>query len=273
MNKMRPGLPTRHDEGRRRGRAAAILEPRAANGEPPRTGSPAARDPHEVLLGTRKRGRPGWLRWVAALALLLVLGAVGLRLATTQPPPPPVATPSGVEPVVARGKVQPVNHARIGTLAGGAVVSLSVQAGDLVREEQEIARVRSPNGTEAITAPWSGTITGVPVRLGDTVLPGAVIATIGDLSRLRVETTDLDEFMVGRVRVGQRVTVTVDALDDRPLRGYVHSLALQPEVTGVGDEHYPAVIELVETPPDLHIGMSVRVHFEEVSEATATPGG
>ena len=45
-----------------------------------------------------------------------------------------------------------------------------------------------------LVAPWRGTITDIPVHVGDTVPVGAVVASMGDLSRLQVETTDVDEF-------------------------------------------------------------------------------
>ena len=91
-------------------------------------------------------------------------------------------------------------HARIATLTGGVVTSLPVRPGQWVGEQQEIARIRLPGGAlEVLTAPWPGAVTGVQVNLGDTVLPGAIIATLGDLGRLQVETTDVDEFIIRHV--------------------------------------------------------------------------
>ncbi|MBI2322532.1 MAG: HlyD family efflux transporter periplasmic adaptor subunit, partial [Chloroflexi bacterium] len=136
-----------------------------------------------------------------------------------------------------------------------------VEVGEAVREQQEIARVRGPGGTEVLVAPWDGTITSLPVQVGDTVLPGALIATVGDLSRLQVETTDVDEFIIAYVRRGQAVTLSVDALDGRLLRGRVRSVALEPQRSAEGDEHYPVVIDLAEIPVELRPGMTVRVNF------------
>ena len=92
---------------------------------------------------------------------------------------------------------------------------------------------------------------------------GAVVASLGDLSRLQVETTDVDEFIVGRVHQGRAVRVTIDALDQRQLRGRIRSVSLEPRRGADGDDHYPTVIDLESLPLDLRIGMTVRVAFVE----------
>ena len=72
------------------------------------------------------------------------------------------------------------------------------------------------------------------------------MATIGDLSRLRAETTDVDEYLVDQIRRGQAVLLQVDALDQRTIPGFVRSVALEPQPGSAGFEHYPVVIDLVE---------------------------
>jgi HlyD family secretion protein len=209
----------------------------------------------------RRRALPRWLLGLIAAGAALVVLAVAWRALV--PPAPPVASSPPDAQIVARGQVRPVGQARVGTLAGGTVTRLVVRVGDRVEEEQEIARVRGPNGTEVLTAPWRGTITTVPVHHGDTVLPGAIVATVGDLSRLQVETTDVDEFVIARVRPGQLLALTVDALDGQELLARVHSVALELEHDRNGDEHYPIVLDLVDPPPDLRPGMTVRLHWPD----------
>ena len=68
----------------------------------------------------------------------------------------------------ARGVVRPVAQAKIGTLLGGIVNRIAVAIGQSVVEGQEIARIVNPNGaTEVLVAPWRGTITDIPVHVGD----------------------------------------------------------------------------------------------------------
>jgi multidrug efflux pump subunit AcrA (membrane-fusion protein) len=215
----------------------------------------------------RSRWRSPWL-WLILLALLLLLGggaavwqaAAGANGGAATPAPTPA-------PLTVRGRLVPVQQARIGTLAGGVVARLTVRPGDRVSEGQEIARLRGPAGTpEVVTAPWSGTILSVPASLGDTIMAGGEIAALGDLSRLQVETTDVDEFIINQVRREQRVTVLVDALDRREVPGFVATVALQPVATAAGDEHYPVTIALLEQPAGLRPGMSVRVIVPESTE-------
>lgn len=230
---------------------------------------PATPEPRPPSVATppplrRPRARRRWPWLVGGLLLALLIGGSWMF---TQRPAAPAPAPAPTTPTVrltARGKVQPVQQARIGTLGGGVVVRLSAVPGDSVVDQGEIARVRGPNGTvEVLTAPWAGTVTAVPVNYGDTVLAGATIATIGDLSRLQVETTDVDEYLIGKIQRGQPVDLIVDALDGRTLTGVVQRVTLQPQTNSTGDEQYPVVITLPSTVPGLRAGMSVRLTFQQ----------
>ncbi|MGZ9226201.1 MAG: efflux RND transporter periplasmic adaptor subunit, partial [Anaerolineales bacterium] len=53
-----------------------------------------------------------------------------------------------------------------------------------------------------LVAPFDGTIISVDVAPAETVVPGQVVIMLGDLSRYQIETTDLSERDVTRVRVG-----------------------------------------------------------------------
>ncbi len=124
--------------------------------------------------------------------------------------------------------------------------------------------MRGPGGLEVLVAPLDGVVTGVLVHAGDTVVPGTVVATVGDLRQLQVETTDVDEFLVGRVQPGQAVSMTVEALDRRELAGRVRTVALEPRPNPSGDPHYPVVIDLLGAlPPELRPGMTVRLTFAD----------
>jgi multidrug efflux pump subunit AcrA (membrane-fusion protein) len=159
----------------------------------------------------------------------------------------------------------PAQQARVGNVGGGSVRQLSVSAGGLVNEQQEIARVDGPSGsTEVVTAPFRGTVTNILVHAGDTLLPGAAIAIVADLRTLQVETSDVDEFLVGHVQVGQPVRVTVDALDNLELQGTVRTIAGLPQTdTSGGGQNYPVLIALNGVPTPVRAGMSIRVTFPD----------
>jgi multidrug efflux pump subunit AcrA (membrane-fusion protein) len=248
---------------------------------PVQTGTPGPNGQVPQGPRTAQRRRRWRLIGGAAAVLVLLLAGAAIWRQTAGAPPPPTPTPTPGPRYQAQGVVRPLAEARIGSAGGGVVASLNVREGDTLTSRQELARVSGPNGTEVIVAPWAGTVTGVLVTRGDTVAPGATVATLADLSRLRVETTDVDEYLIAQVRQGQPVAVRVEALDQRVLQGYVRSAALVPRPAPSGGQHYPVVIDLAELPPELRSGMTVRVAFDEPStetpattpaQGTATPG-
>jgi len=197
------------------------------------------------------------------VVLLALVGVVAMN-ALTRPTPALVAAPTPTAArLVAHGTIAPVSQARVGTLAGGVLSEVSVNVGQQVAAQQELARVRGPSSTEQLVAPFAGTITGVLAHTGDTLVPGAGVLLVADLTRLQVETTDVDEFLIGHVRPGQTVALSIDALDRRELTGRILTVALQPQTNATGDQHYPVTIDLGGTTPDLRPGMSVRITFPE----------
>jgi multidrug efflux pump subunit AcrA (membrane-fusion protein) len=213
------------------------------------------------------RCRSPWRRrlLLAVVAVALLAGAGLAWISSTTPPTTPAApvpTASSLR-LTARGQVRPIAQARIGTIQGGVVSQLAVDVGDTVGEQQEIARVRGPSGQiEVLTAPWHGTVTSLPVHVGDTVTPGTGVGTLGDLSRLQIETTDVDEYLIGYLFRGQHVGLTIDALDRRQFRGYVRTVSLQVEKNDSDDDHYPVIIDLTGPTAALRPGMTARVSFQ-----------
>ncbi len=196
------------------------------------------------------------------LLLLTVAGVAALRgNAAGQPATP--ADPSTIAELrlTARGVLAPVGQARVATLQGGVVQRIPVEVGQEVGERAEVARVLGPDGVEVLTAPWHGTITGVLVHSGDTVMPGTVVVNLGDLSRLQVETTDVDEFLIPSISKGQTVQVMFDALEGKRFAGTVRSVAPQPQTGPTGDTHYPVIVDLAGTVPEMRAGMTARLDF------------
>jgi multidrug resistance efflux pump len=112
-----------------------------------------------------------------------------------------------------------------------------------------------------VRAPFAGTVGLVAVREDERVEPAQPLVTLGDLSTLRVETTDLDEIDVARVEVGQQATVTFDALPDEAFAGRVVRIAPMAESDG-GGVNYTAVITLDALDPAIRWGMTAFVDIE-----------
>ena len=98
------------------------------------------------------------------------------------------------------------------------------QAGEALK----LAKVRLGYGS--VTAPLSGVVLSENVEAGDYVAPGTPVVTVGDLSnvwlRAYIEETDL-----GRVKIGQPVTVTTDTYPGKKYTGRVSFIAPQAEFT------------------------------------------
>lgn len=111
-----------------------------------------------------------------------------------------------------------------------------------------------------LVAPFDGTITRIDVSEGEFIAPGSVVLQIGDLTTLRVETTDLNEIDVARVAEGSPATVTFDALPSVEVTGEVVRIAPKSSLgTGV---NYAVIIELAEIPENVRWGMTAFVDIE-----------
>ncbi len=111
----------------------------------------------------------------------------------------------------------------------------------------------------ALLAPIDGTIVTLDVNPGETVVPGRVIVILGDLTRYQVETIDLSERDVTRVKVGQPVRISIEALGEE-FTGRVSEIALVSTTLG-GDVVYTVTIEFDEQPQGLMWGMSADVEI------------
>jgi HlyD family secretion protein len=137
-----------------------------------------------------------------------------------------------------------------------AVAEAAVQEAKVALEAAQVAL----SHTE-VHAPFAGTIGQLDVRLGEFVAPGQPLFTLGDLSTLRVETTDLDEIDVAQITLGQQATVTFDALPDRPFTGHIVYIAPMADPGG-GGVNYKVVLEVAEWDPVIRWGMTAFVDIE-----------
>jgi multidrug efflux pump subunit AcrA (membrane-fusion protein) len=99
-----------------------------------------------------------------------------------------------------------------------------------VLQAKAALRIAEANlGYANITAPMSGVVASVSTQQGETVTSGSAAAqaqtfvTIIDLTRLQVDAF-VDETDIGKVRVGQEATFTVDAFPDREFSGKVTAI-------------------------------------------------
>ena len=89
----------------------------------------------------------------------------------------------------------------------------------------------------------AGTLAAIHVRQGEQVAAGTPVAEIGDLTAWQVETDDLSELDIVRIKQGQIVNVTFDALPDLKLRGAVERVQPKGEKK-LGYMTYTVVVRL-----------------------------
>lgn len=126
-------------------------------------------------------------------------------------------------------------RAQLLATAGAGTVSLSDDARNAVAEGESALSAATAQRNQAaaalqvvavqrarceLAAPFAGLLTEVPIQVGDSVAPMAVLFQLTDASRLHVDAT-VDEADAARMRVGQVAELRLDALPGRQIQGRV----------------------------------------------------
>jgi HlyD family secretion protein len=113
-----------------------------------------------------------------------------------------------------------------------------------------------------LSVPFAGTVVDVSTKAGEWVGVGQPVIILAELSEWIVETDDLTEIQVPELEVGQRATVSPEALPEIELAGTVESISRISEIKR-GDVTYTARILLDGVDSRLRWGMTVGVTFEQ----------
>ena len=150
----------------------------------------------------------------------------------------------------------------LAALTSGSVPAGATGPDMLVLQQAKLAVQTAQQNLDAtrLVAPFSGEVASVQVSAGDYVIPAQVVLVLSDTSHMHVETTDLSERDVPKVKPGQAATVTVKALN-QDLTGKVGAISPTADSLG-GDVVYKVTIILDTLPPNLLAGMSVKVEFD-----------
>ena len=151
---------------------------------------------------------------------------------------------------------------------------------DQAQEKIESAQSNADNKQETydnytITAPISGQVITKTVKAGDKIdrsssSSTSTLAVIYDLSEVTFEMS-VDELDVGRVKVGQTVNITADAIEGKTFTGKVTNISLQSSQSN-GVTNYPVTVTLDEV-GDLLPGMNVdgTIILDQVDNALMIP--
>jgi HlyD family secretion protein len=148
-----------------------------------------------------------------------------------------------------------------------AKLNLEVLQHNLEAASERITQARDALSYATITSPIDGVVMRIRTKVGELVIPGimnnpgTLIMEVADLSAMLV-VTQVDEADVGKLEVGQKATVHVDAMPDREFTGVVDSIALAHDVTYSMTKYYRTEILLDDTEGKLYSGLTAHVDIE-----------
>ncbi len=132
---------------------------------------------------------------------------------------------------------------------------LDVERAQLALEAAQASLARS-----TLAAPFDGIVSAVPASVGEWASAGTPVIELIDVSQWRVETKNVGELQIGRVREGQEAIVRVNTFQSEALHGQV--ITISPvAVVQQGDTTYTLTIELEPTDLNLRPGMTARVEI------------
>jgi HlyD family secretion protein len=143
-------------------------------------------------------------------------------------------------------------------LAGPSAEAIAVAQAQVEQTQTAVAQAQAALRDAELVTPFTGTVAKVTVREGEMITPGQPVIFLGDLSHLRIETTDLNEADIWAIAVGQEVTLTFDGLPEKALTGRVTRIAPMATMEQ-GGTNYTVVVELDEQDPGLRWGMTAYV--------------
>ena len=123
----------------------------------------------------------------------------------------------------------------------------------------ELAQINLAEGT--LLAPFNGTVTSLGVIPGEFAGTDQSVVTLATLDDLQLETTDLSERDIAKVKVGAPVNIFVEALNET-FTGKVVSISPKANIVG-GDTVFKVTIAFDEQPKDLLWGMTAEVTINE----------
>lgn len=145
------------------------------------------------------------------------------------------------------------------------------RAADSLEDAQiSIDNLNDTLGNYTIKAPINGTVVRKALKAGESAENGATLCMIYDLSYLTV-TLAVDELDIMSVSVGQKATVTADAVEGKVFNGVVTRVGVNGTTSG-GVTTYPVDVRIDETNgllPGMNVDISITV--KEVVGALSVP--
>ena len=143
----------------------------------------------------------------------------------------------------------------------------------VTQNQAQLTRVADVLDKYSVEAPIDGVVTDLPVRVGETVVPGiqnsaaSTIMTVADMSLITAEVR-VDETDIVNVTVGQVADVNIDAIPNKTFKGHVTEIgntaivrstgqaASQSAVSSQEAKDFKVVVALDNPPDEIRPGLS-----------------
>lgn len=153
----------------------------------------------------------------------------------------------------------------IATLESKTLVDSIVTSENAVRRSEiSLDTQKDTLDNYRINSPIGGTVIEKNFKAGDTLTAGKVMATIFDLNYLTM-TLNIDELDISKIKVGQSVSITAEAVAGKTYVGKVTRININGATVG-GTTTYPVTIQIDET-EGLLPGMNVDAKIEVQSKS------
>ena len=167
-----------------------------------------------------------------------------------------------------------------------AKANLDSSKGHITQNVATLRRMSDILSKTEYRAPFDGVITNLPVREGETVVPGiqnspgSTLMTVADTSLITAE-VKVDESDIVNVQMGQPAEITIDAMPKQKFKGVVSEIGgnavlrstgvstAQTTSSGQEAKDFKVVIALQDPPPNLHPGLSATARITTAKRAGA----
>lgn len=156
-----------------------------------------------------------------------------------------------IESVYGIGIITATNSYQLKVATSTSVSKLFVQEGDLVRAGSPLIALE---GFPVFRAPFSGTITSLPYKLGESPSPQTTIVGLVDLKN-RYFVVNLEQQGALRVKKGQKTRINFESFRDKVFTGRVRTIF-------ANDNQFIVHIDPDELPENLLPGMSADIAIE-----------
>jgi HlyD family secretion protein len=148
-----------------------------------------------------------------------------------------------------------------------AELNLVVMQHTLEAADARVEQAKEALTYTTITSPMDGVVTRVNAEVGEVVIfgtmnnPGTVIMEVADLSKMLLM-AQVDEIDIGKIKVGQKASVRVQAFNKQEFKGTVDSIALTNKTSQTGGKYFEAEILLENNGVQLYSGLTADVDIE-----------